>query len=170
MIRGISTHCFVRVCIRLSIADADTCQSCNPYVASPSHQHLGNNPHSLHCRHQPTALLRTYIGEHRRSIGLTSRRDGHRRRLPRLVRPQSPGVCSIAGASTYSAALGLNRISTVLATPSVSVPLNLQLRRVRSRSRALRQGGLAMFPAVSFLFAVFRIWEYEPWLIFPVQS
>ena len=35
---------------------------------------------------------------------------------------------------------------------------------------SLRRGGLAMFPAVSFLFAVFRIWGYEPWLIFPVQS
>lgn len=35
---------------------------------------------------------------------------------------------------------------------------------------SLRRGGLAIFLAFSFLFAVFRIWGYEPWLIFPVQS
>ena len=109
-------------------------------------------------------------GVHLCSGSLTSRSDGHRRRLPRPVRSPCPGVSSVSGASTYSAAHGLNRISTVLATPSLSVPFHLQPRRVRSRSRVSQTGRFAMFPAVSFLFAVFRIWGYEPWLIFPVQS
>ena len=34
----------------------------------------------------------------------------------------------------------------------------------------LRQGDLAMFLAVSFLFAFFRIWGCDPRLIFPVAK
>lgn len=71
-------------------------------------------------------------GVHRCSGGLTSGSDGHRRRLPRNRGVRSSGVSSASGASTYSTASGLIRISTVLATPSVSVPLTARASESRT--------------------------------------
>lgn len=48
---------------------------------------------------------------------------------------------------------GLIHRRRVLATPLLSVPSHLLPRRVRSACRSLRRGGMAIFPAVSFLFA-----------------
>ena len=92
-------------------------------------------------------------GVHLCSGGLTSGSDGHRRRLPRIRGVRSFGVCSVSGTSTYSAASGLDRTLTVLATPSYPQPFHLQPRRVRSHCRAQQRGGMADVPAVSFLFA-----------------
>lgn len=112
--------------------------------------------------HQPSASpVYRFVsaGVHRCSGGLTSGSDGHRRRLPRIRGVRSSGVCSASGASTYSAASGLIRTPTVLATPSVSAPFHLQPRRVRSCSRVSPACGPSGFPAVSFLlpFSVFGV-------------
>lgn len=106
--------------------------------------------------HQPSAshIYRFVSADvHRCSGGLTSGSDGHRRRLPRIRDVRSFGVCSVSGTSTYSAASGLDRTLTVLATPSYPQPFHLQPRRVRSDGLSLRRSGMAIFPAVSFLFA-----------------
>lgn len=168
MIRGISNHCFGRVRIRLSIADVAIVAVVGILVAvlfvSPMNK---VSAHRIRCRHCQYPCFAQIVILHR-SAGSTSGRDGHRRRLPRPVASSEFRGLLRSGASTYSAAHGLNRISTVLATPSVSVPFHLQPRRVRSRSRALRRGGLAMFLRLVFCLP-FRIWGYEPWLIFPIQ-
>lgn len=95
----------------------------------------------------------------RRSAGLTIGSDGNRLRLPPTPAFSVFGGCSAPGASTYSAALGLNRTRTVLATPSADVSFHLQPRRVRSdaghRRRRLfaaqTRSVPAIFPAISFL-------------------
>ena len=84
--------------------------------------------------HQPSASpVYRFVsaGVHRCSGGQTSGSDGHRR-LPRIRGVRSSGVCSVSGANTYSAASGLIRISTVLATPSVSVPLTARASESRT--------------------------------------
>lgn len=106
-------------------------------------------------------------GVHLCSGGLTSRSDGHRRHLPRIRGVRSSGVCSVSGASTYSAASGLNRTPTVLATHSVSVPLNLQPRRVRSHSRVSPAGRFERYFCGQFSVCLFRIRGREPRSIFP---
>lgn len=109
-------------------------------------------------------------GMHLCSEGLTSRSDGHRRRLPRIRGIRSSGVCSASGASTYSAASGLIRTLTVLATPSVSVPLNLQPRRVRSHCRVSPAGRFELYFCGQFSVCLFRIRGREPWSIFPLAK
>lgn len=109
-------------------------------------------------------------GVHLCSGGLTSRSDGHRRRLPRIRGIRSSGVCSASGASTYSAASGLIRTLTVLATPSVSVPLNLQPRRVRSHCRVSPAGRFELYFCGQFSVCLFRIRGREPWSIFPLAK
>ena len=84
--------------------------------------------------HQPSASpIYRFVsaGVHRCSGGLTSGSDGHRR-LPRIRGVRSSGVCFASGANTYSAASGLNRTLTVLATPSVSVPLTARASESRT--------------------------------------
>lgn len=103
--------------------------------------------------HQPSACpIYRFVsaGVHRCSGGLTSGSDGYRRRLPRIRGVWSSGVCSVSGASTYSAASGLNRTPTVLATHSVSVPLNLQPRLSREfpASASVPTAELRMFQPI----------------------
>ena len=74
---------------------------------------------------------------------------------------------SVSGARTYSAASGLIRTLTVLATPSVSVPLNLQPRRVRSHCRVSPAGRFELYFCGQFSVCLFRIRGREPWSIFP---
>lgn len=105
-------------------------------------------------------------GVHLCSEGLKFERDGHRRRLPRIRGVRSSGVGSASGASTYSAASGLNRTPTVLATPSVSLPLNLQPRRVRSHSRVSPMGRFERYFCGQFSFCLFRIWDVNRGLFF----
>ena len=109
-------------------------------------------------------------GMHLCSEGLKFGRDGHRRRLPRIRGVRSPGVCFASGASTYSAAPGLIRTPTVLATPSVSVPLNLQPRRVRSHSRVSPTGRFERYFCGQFSVCLFRIRGREPRSIFPLAK
>lgn len=119
--------------------------------------------------HQPSAspICRfVSAGVHSCSGGLTSGSDGHRRRLPRIRGVRSSGVGSASGASTYSAASGLNRTPTVLATPSVSLPLNLQPRRVRSHSRVSPMGRFERYFCGQFSFCLFRIWDVNRGLFF----
>lgn len=123
--------------------------------------------------HQPSASsIYRFVaaGVHCCSGGQTSGGDGHRRRLPRIRGVRSSGVCSASGASTYSAASGLIRISTVLATPSVSVPLNLQPRRVRSHSRVSPSGRFELYFCGQFSVCLFRIRGREPRSIFPLAK
>lgn len=122
--------------------------------------------------HQPSASpVYRFVsaGVHRCSGGLTSGRDGHRR-LPRIRGVRSSGVCSASGASTYSAASGLNRTPTVLATPSVSVPLNLQPQRVRSNCRVSPTGRFKRYFCGQFSVCLFRIRGREPGSIFPLAK
>lgn len=103
--------------------------------------------------HQPSASpVYRFVsaGVHRCSGGLTVGSDGHRRRLPRIRGIRSSGVCSASGASTYSTASGLIRTPTVLATPSVSVPLNLQPRLSREfpASASVPTAELRMFQPI----------------------
>ena len=122
--------------------------------------------------HQPSAspICRfVSAGVHRCSGGLTSGSDGHRR-LPRIRGVRSSGVCSASGESTYSAASGLNRTPTVLATPSVSVPLNLQPRRVRSHCRVSPTGSFERYFCGQFSVCLFRIRGREPRSIFPLAK
>lgn len=109
-------------------------------------------------------------GVHLCSGGLASRSDGHRRRLPRILGVRSSGVSSVSGASTYSAASGLIRTPTVLATPSVSVLLNLQPRRVRSHSRVSPTGRFKRYFCGQFSVCLFRIRGREPRSIFPLAK
>lgn len=123
--------------------------------------------------HQPSASpIYRFVsaGVHRCSGGLTSGSDGHRPRLPRIRGVRSSGGCSVSGASTYSTASGLIRISTVLATPSVSVPLNLQPRRVRSHSRVSPTGRFKRYFCGQFSGCLFRIRGREPRSIFPLAK
>lgn len=122
--------------------------------------------------HQPSASpVYRFVsaGVHRCSGGLPPGSDGHRR-LPRIRGVRSSGVCSASGASTYSAASGLIRISTVLATPSVSVPLNLQPRRVRSNCRVSPAGRFERYFCGQFSVCLFRIRGREPRSIFPLAK
>lgn len=123
--------------------------------------------------HQPSAspICRfVSVGVHRRSGGLTSGCDGHLRRLPRIRCVRSSGVCSASGASTYSIASGLNRTPTVLATPLVSVPLNLQPRRVRSHRRVSQARRFELYFCGQFSVCLLRIRGREPWSIFPLAK
>ena len=123
--------------------------------------------------HQPSACpVYRFVsaGVHRCSGGLTSGSDGYRRRLPRIRGVRSSGVCSAWGASTYSAASGLNRTLTVLATPSVSVPFHLQPRRVRSNCRGSPAGRFERYFCGQFSVCLFRIRGREPRSIFPLAK
>ena len=123
--------------------------------------------------HQPSASpIYRFVsaGVHRCSGGQTSGSDGHRRRLPRNRVVRSSGVCSASGASTYSTASGLIRTPTVLATPSVSMPLNLQPRRVRSRCRVSPAGRFELYFCGQFSVCLFRIRGREPRSIFPLAK
>lgn len=123
--------------------------------------------------HQPSAspICRfVSAGVHRCSGGMTSGSDGHRRRLPRIRGVRSSGGRSVSGASTYSAASGLNRTPTVLATPSVYAPFNLQPRRVRSRSRVSQAGRFELYFCGQFSVCLFRIRGREPRSIFPLAK
>ena len=86
------------------------------------------------------------------------------------LRSPSSGVSSVSGASTYSTAHGLNRILTVLATPSVSVPFHLQPRRVRSRCRVSPAGRFELYFCGQFSVCLFRIRGREPRSIFPLAK
>ena len=122
--------------------------------------------------HQPSAspVCRfVSAGVHRCPGGLTSGSDGHRR-LPRIRGVRSSGVRSASGASTYSAASGLIRTLTVLATPSVSVPMNLQPRRVRSHCRVSPAGRFELYFCGKFSVCLFRIRGREPGSIFPLAK
>lgn len=92
-------------------------------------------------------------GVHRCSGGLTVGSDGHRRRLPRIRGIRSSGVCSASGASTYSTASGLIRISTVLAPTLKTYRLTCSRDECGVVAGSLRRGGLSYISAVSFLFA-----------------
>ena len=123
--------------------------------------------------HQPSAspICRfVSAGVHRCSGGLTSGSDGHRRRLPRIRGVRSSGVYSVSGASTYSAASGLNRTLTVLATPSVSALFHLQPRRVRSHCRGSPAGRFELSFCGKFSVCLFRIRGREPRSIFPLAK
>lgn len=123
--------------------------------------------------HQPSASpVYRFVsaGVHRCPGGLTSGSDGHRRCLPRIRGVRSSGVCSASGASTYSAASGLIRTPTVLATPSVSAPFHLQPRRVRSHSQVSPTGRFKRYFCGQFSICLFRIWGCDPRLIFPVAK
>ena len=109
-------------------------------------------------------------GMHLCSEGLKFGRDGHRRRLPRIRGVRSFGVCSVSGTSTYSAASGLDRTLTVLATPSVSVPLNLQPRRGRSHCRVSPARRFELYFSGQFAVCLFRIRGREPRSIFPLAK
>ena len=122
--------------------------------------------------HQPSASpVYRFVsaGVHRCSGGQTSGSDGHRR-LPRIRGVRSSGVCSVSGANTYSAASCLIRTPTVLATPSVSVPLNLQPRRVRSHCRVSPAGRFELYFCGQFSVCLFRIRGREPRSIFPLAK
>lgn len=106
-------------------------------------------------------------GVHLCSGGQTSRSDGLRRRLPRIRSVRSSGICSASGASTYSAASGLIRTPTVLATPSVSAPFHLQPRRVRSNCRVSPAGRFELYFCGQFSVCLFCIRGREPRSIFP---
>lgn len=123
--------------------------------------------------HQPSACpVYRFVsaGVHRCSGGLTSGSDGHRRRFPRIRGVRSSGVCSASGASTYSAASGLIRTPTVLATPSVSAPFHLQPRRVRSNCRVSPAGRFERYFCGQFSVCLFRIRGREPRSIFPLAK
>lgn len=108
-------------------------------------------------------------GVHRCSGGLTVGSDGHRR-LSRTRGVRSSGVCSASGTSTYSAASGLIRTPTVLATPSVSEPFHLQPRRVRSNCRVSPAGRFELYFCGQFSVCLFCIRGREPRSIFPLAK
>lgn len=123
--------------------------------------------------HQPsTSPICRFVsaGVHRCSGGLTSGSDGHRRRLPRIRGVRSSGVCSASGASTYSAASGLIRTPTVLATPSYPQPFHLQPRRVRSNCRVSPAVRFELYFCGQFSVCLFRIWGREPRSIIPLAK
>lgn len=108
-----------------------------------------------------------------RCASLFGRSDLRERRTPPLARirgVRSSGVCSASGASTYSAASGLNRTPTVLATPSVSAPFHLQPRRVRSNCRVSPAGRFELYFCGQFSVCLFRIRGREPRSIFPLAK
>lgn len=122
--------------------------------------------------HQPSASpVYRFVsaGVHRCSGGLTVGSDGHRH-LPRNRNVRSSGVCSASGASSYSAAPGLNRISTVLATPSYPQPFHLQPRRVRSNCRVSPARRFELYFCGQFSVCLFRIRGREPRSIFPLAK
>lgn len=123
--------------------------------------------------HQPsTSPICRFVsaGMHLCSEGQKFGSDGLRRRLPRIRGVRSSGGCSVSGASTYSAASGLNRTPTVLATPSVSAPFHMQPRRVRSRSRVSQAGRFELYFCGQFSVCLFRIRGREPRSIFPLAK
>lgn len=109
-------------------------------------------------------------GMHLCSEGQKFGSDGLRRRLPRIRGVRSSGVCSVSGASSYSAASGLIRTPTVLATPSVSAPFHLQPRRVRSNCRVSPAGRFELYFCGQFSVCLFRIRGREPRSIFPLAK
>ena len=123
--------------------------------------------------HQPSASpIYRFVsaGVHRCSGGLTSGSDGHRRRLPRIRGVRSFGVCSVSGTSIYSAASGLDRTLTVLATPSYPQPFHLQPRRVRSNCRVSPASRFELYFCGQFSVCLFRIRRREPRSIFPLAK
>ena len=77
---------------------------------------------------------------------------------------------SVSGASTYSTASGLIRISTVLA-PTLNVPArDLQPRRVRSHCRVSPAGRFELYFCGQFSVCLFRIRGREPRSIFPLAK
>ena len=131
---------------------------------------LSMRPSASHLPSASPICRYVLAGVHLCSGGLTSGSDGNRRRLPRIRGVRSSGVCSASGASTYSAASGLIRTPTVLATPSVSAPFHLQPRRVRSNCRVSPAGRFERYFCGQFSVCLFRIRGREPRSIFPLAK
>ena len=169
MISGISNHWFGRVRIRLSIADVAIVTVVGilvvVFIVAPMNK---VSAHRIRCRHSQCPCF-VQIVIHHRSAGSTSGRDGHRRRLSR------PCVLRVLGSTPYRAQI--HRAPLLASTASrQSLPRpRYPYRFTCSRDECGVVAGLSdvavWLCSLRLVFCLpFRIWGYEPWLIFPIQS